>query len=96
MTAYLVCTIDVADPVAYKAYTDVTPAIIADHGGEFIVRGGEKQTLEGPELTERLAIIRFPSFEAAQGFYHSPEYQAAITKRQPCSTARFVLAEGLS
>lgn len=96
MTAYLVCTIDVTDAAAYKAYTDVTPAIIADHGGRFIVRGGQKETLEGPELAERLAIIEFPTYDAAKGFYDSAEYQAAIAKRQPCSTARFVLADGLS
>jgi uncharacterized protein (DUF1330 family) len=96
MAAYLVCTIVIDDPDAYKAYIAVTPTIIAAHGGRFIVRGGEKETLEGPELTERLTVIEFESMEAARGFYYSAEYQEAIEKRRPCSTARFVLADGLA
>lgn len=40
MTAYIIGRITVTDPERYPDYTAETPALIARHGGRFIVRGG--------------------------------------------------------
>ena len=94
MSAYLICTVRVEDPETYKLYTAVTPALIARHGGRFLVRGGPVETLEGPVFGDRLVVVEFPSMEAARALYASPEYQGAMIHRHASSQATFLLAEG--
>ena len=95
MSAYLICTVRVEDPEVYKLYTAQTPALIANHGGRFLVRGGPVETLEGPVFGDRMVVIEFPSLEAARALYDSPEYQADMIHRQASSQATFLLAEGV-
>ena len=78
MPAYIVVRVDVTDQEQFAEYMKVTPGIIQQFGGKFLVRGGERVTLEGEEETRRMVIIEFPSVDAAQAFYHSDEYAAAI------------------
>lgn len=80
-SAYVIANVKVSDPEQYKAYMALTPAAVAAAGGEFVVRGGRHETLEGQWSPERLVMIRFPSFEAAQAFYHSALYTEARAKR---------------
>jgi len=92
---YLVGQIDVIDPVAYKAYVaEVTP-IVAQYGGEYLVRGGESETVEGTAPGARTVIIRFPSYKAARDWYFSKEYAATMKMRQAASTSVQTLVEGL-
>jgi uncharacterized protein (DUF1330 family) len=94
VSAYLICTVRVDDPETYKLYTARTPALIAKHGGRFLVRGGPVETLEGAAFEDRMVVIEFPSMEAARALYTSPEYQAAMIHRRASSQATFLLAEG--
>ena len=77
MPGYLIARVNVTDPEQYRKYTQVTPGVIEKYGGRFIVRGGLAVTLEGPEETNRLVVIEFPSRERAIEFYRSAEYQEA-------------------
>jgi len=95
MSVYMVAMVRVHDPETYKQYTARTPALISKHGGRFLVRGGEVETLEGPTFDQRLVVLEFPSREAYDAFYQSPEYQEAMTFRQVASEATFLLAEGV-
>ncbi|MBZ0298758.1 MAG: DUF1330 domain-containing protein, partial [Anaerolineae bacterium] len=36
MAAYIIIHIEVTDPEQYRAYTNLTPAIVAHYGGRFI------------------------------------------------------------
>ena len=94
MPAYLIGRMTITDPEAYEAYKADTPAIIAAHGGRFLVRGGQVQTLEGDPETQRVIILEFPTVEAAQSFYRSPEYAAAREKRRDAASFQMVLVEG--
>jgi uncharacterized protein (DUF1330 family) len=95
MPAYLIAMVRVDDPETYRKYTAHTPAIIAAHGGRFLVRGGAVATLEGDAFNQRLVVIEFPSMEAAREFYDSPEYRSIMPFRQAAAEAVFVLAEGV-
>ena len=95
MSVYLDCTVRVDDPETYKKYTAKTPAIIAKHGGRFLVRGGPVETVEGPEFRDRLVVLEFPSTEAVKTFCASPEYGEVRKIRQAASKATFLLAEGV-
>jgi uncharacterized protein (DUF1330 family) len=92
--AYIVVQVDVTNAQQYGEYMKVSPDIIAKFGGRFIARGGRTVTLEGPPARSRVVVIEFPSFERAQQFYQSPEYQAARKLRADAANAQFILVEG--
>ncbi len=94
MTAYVVARVKVTDPEQYKRYTARTPDCVASFGGRFIVRGGETVTLEGPEFSDRMVIIEFPSLERAKEFYNSPEYTEIKALREHAGIAEFVAVDG--
>ena len=94
MPAYLVARVDVRDWTKYKEYMLHTPRVIAQHGGHFIVRGGSKITLEGPEDDLRLVVIEFPSVAHAQAFFHSTEYGSIKRFREGAGEAQFVVVDG--
>ena len=93
--AYVVVQVDVTNAQQYGEYTKLSPGIIEKFGGRFIARGGRTVTLEGDPARGRVVIVEFPSFEQAQKFYHSQEYQAAKKVRAGAATAQFVLVEGM-
>jgi uncharacterized protein (DUF1330 family) len=95
MSVHLVCSVRVADPETYKKYTAKTPAIIAKHGGRFLVRGGPVETVEGKPFNDRLVILEFPSADAVKTFYASPEYREVMEFRTASSEATFLLVEGV-
>ena len=62
------------------------PALVAKHGGRFIVRGPEVEVLEGNYDGRRLVIIEFPSMEHVEAFHRAPEYRPLIEISQSAST----------
>lgn len=94
MPAYLIACVDISDPDQYAEYVAVTPGVVELYGGRFVVRGGDVTTLEGPESNERWVVVEFPSVEAAEEFYHSPEYVEARVLRAGAAHARFVVLDG--
>ena len=82
MPAYWVARSRIDDPVQYKKYTDLVPAIIARHGGKVLARGGKFRVMEGPDTFRRFVVIEFPTFEQAVACFESPEYQAAAAHRK--------------
>ena len=82
MPCYWIARAKVADPIAYKRYTDLVPAILSRHGAKVLTRGAQHETLEGPDHFERFVVLEFPSMEAARACFHSPEYVAAAAFRR--------------
>ncbi len=94
MKGYLIVEVEVTDPAAYEKYRAIAPAILERHGGRIIVRGGRMESVEGGWSPERLVVAEFPSFDQAQAFYHSPEYQRAVRLRLAAAKCKGVLIEG--
>ncbi len=95
MPAYLIVRAKVTDMRQYQEYMKLTPAIVEKFGGQFIIRGGEKVVLEGPEISDRIVMLKFDSVDAARRMYNSDEYQAAIKVREGAAEASFIVMEGL-
>jgi len=95
MPAYLIVRAKVSDMQQYQEYMKLTPAIVEKYGGRFIIRGGDKVVLEGPETSERIVMLKFDSVDAVRRMYNSAEYQAAIKVRQGAAEASFIVMEGL-
>jgi len=77
MAGYWIARAIINDPVEYKKYTDLVPGILAKYGGKVLARGGQYETLEGPQKFERHVVVEFPSLEDAVACHRSEEYQAA-------------------
>ena len=93
--AYVLVQVEVTNPEQYAEYMKLSPGIIEKFGGKFIARGGRSATLEGTPAPGRVVVVEFPSFERAQEFYKSAEYEAARKVRAGAATAQFVLVEGI-
>lgn len=90
---YWIAHVTVDDPAAYEGYRQANSVAFAKYGGRFLVRGGAQTVVEG-EARPRSVVVEFPSLEAATDCYHSPEYQAALAIRKPCSSGDVVIVAG--
>jgi uncharacterized protein (DUF1330 family) len=95
MAAYIFGRIEVTDWDRYTEYMKLTPGIIEKYGGRFIARGGQMIALEGPEITERVVLVEFPTLEQAREFYDSEEYQRAREKRHAAATVSLIAIDGV-
>ncbi|MDS9468173.1 DUF1330 domain-containing protein [Paracoccus sp. MBLB3053] len=91
--AYWIGHVTVDDPAAYEAYRLANAAAFTKFGACFLVRGGDQHALEG-RLRPRTVVIELADLATARACYESPEYQAALALRQPCSIADLVIVEG--
>jgi uncharacterized protein (DUF1330 family) len=67
----------VSDPDKLQAYAALAGPAIHAAGGRFLARGTAVHAFESG-VTERTALIEFPSVEAAVAAYHSADYQKAL------------------
>jgi uncharacterized protein (DUF1330 family) len=93
-SAYLIVDIEVKDPERYKDYTAATPAVVAKFGGEFIVRAGKFESLEGESPRGRVVVIKFPSYNRAMEFYRSDDYADLLALRLSLTESRAFVVEG--
>ncbi len=94
--AYIVVDMTITDMDRYREYMTVAAAAVAVAGGEYLVRGGRFETLEGQWQPARIVMLRFPSFEVAKAFYDGEMYRKARAKREGATEFfNLVLVEGL-
>ncbi|GAC1405482.1 MAG: DUF1330 domain-containing protein [Chloroflexota bacterium] len=96
MSAYVIALIDVTDPDGYEVYKEMAHSSISKYGGHYLTRGGRTKMLEGETDKNRFVVLQFDSFEKAEEWWNSPEYEAAKPHRRKNATSTILLAEGLS
>jgi uncharacterized protein (DUF1330 family) len=96
MAAYLVVDTDLTNPEAYEEYKLKARPIAEKYGGEYLARGG-KMNIKETQLwsPKRLVLVRFPSFEQAEKFYDSAEYQAVLPISEKSAIRTVVILEGI-
>lgn len=77
MAVYYIGSYDIIDMAEFQNYPPGVMALLPKYGGEVLASDVEAISLEGKPRTMN-AIVKFPSREAALGFYHDPEYQGNI------------------
>jgi uncharacterized protein (DUF1330 family) len=96
MAAYLLIDIaHVRDPVGYAEYRSRVSEGLKATAGEYLVRGGAVEVLEGNWRPGRVVFVRFESAEAARRWWSSDHYAALRAQRQACTTTHMVLVEGV-
>jgi uncharacterized protein (DUF1330 family) len=79
-----------------EQYGKVSRDIVAKFGGRYLARSQRNTLLEGGgEAPCCIAILSFPSAEAAKSWFDSPENQDAAKIRQSGATFRIVSVAGL-
>jgi uncharacterized protein (DUF1330 family) len=76
-------------------YKNLVPASFEKHPAKFLALHGRSEVLEGAQC-EEIIILEFPSYKAAQTWYHSPEYQAASEHRFQGGDYRCILTDGIA
>lgn len=94
MSTYLIANIRVNDAERYKDYVANVPALIAKHGGQYRVRGGETQVLEGEWTPDRLVVLEFSDRDAAMAFYNDLDYAPFKTLRQSVTNSSVLIVDG--
>ncbi len=94
MPAYIVAIVNVTDPAAYDEYRLLAGTAMQRYGGRFLARGGKSEVLEGSFPGSRVVVVEYESLEQARRFYHSPEYQAARSKRLGAADFNMIVIDG--
>jgi uncharacterized protein (DUF1330 family) len=94
MLAYLIGNITVTDPTRYAEYSREVPAVIAAHGGRYLVRGGAVQEVEGSPGLNRTVVLEFADMATLRAFYDSPDYAPLRALRAATTVSHVALVEG--
>jgi uncharacterized protein (DUF1330 family) len=96
MAAYAIGRLEMRHTAWLQEYGPKTAALVARHGGKYLVRGSTMERLEGTgTLPSVVVVLEFPSMAQAKAWYHDPEYAPLITLRQTGADLDFILVEGL-
>jgi uncharacterized protein (DUF1330 family) len=94
--AYLIVEMHITDPQRYQQYMAAAPATVKAAGGEYLVRGGRHESLEGDWQPHRVALLRFPSYDAAKAFYDGEYRRVRELRRGTTEYFNMVLVEGVA
>ena len=90
MSVYLIADIKVTDDGWVPEYATHVHKLVEKHGGKYLSRSGNIDTLEGGAKDSTLiAILEFPSRAALDGFAADPEYAPYGQARQAGSISNF-------
>ena len=77
MKGYVVCVYkSISNEEKLREYAVKAKAAVEKYKGKFLIRGGKSINNEG-EKSPRTVVIEFPSYNEANSFYNSKEYQEA-------------------
>ena len=77
MKGYVVCVYkSISNEEKLKEYAVKAKAAVEKYKGKFLIRGGKSINNEGVK-SPRTVVIEFPSYNEANSFYNSKEYQEA-------------------
>ncbi len=94
--AYVLLQFNVTDQETFGQYRLGAKPTILSNGGKVLVAAAHTDVREGTLPANLVTIIEFPSREAAQTWYASPEYEAVHHLRLDATSAgSLVLLDGL-
>jgi uncharacterized protein (DUF1330 family) len=94
MTVYVIADVKVTDGNWIPEYAASVHDLVHKHGGKYLARSGNVKTLEGKPLdTSMIALLEFPSAEAASAFATDPKYAPFAAARRLGSHSRLQLID---
>ncbi len=95
MKGYVVCVYkNISNEEKLKEYAIKARAAVEKYKGKFLIRGGRSTSNEG-EKSPRTVVIEFPSYNEANNFYNSKEYQEAHSILKGYAERQYQTIEGV-
>lgn len=96
MSAYMIVFAKIHDRERFiNEYGIPTAKLIAEYGGEYVLRGPGVESLEGGLFDGTSAVIsKWPNKDAIKAFWNSDAYAKLKAARQPVSDAHVMIVEG--
>ncbi len=95
MKCYAIVQLNIHDESWIAGYGAPVTALVAKHGGRYLARTTDIRRLEGDgEPPNFVAVLEFPSHEAAMAFYDDPEYQPHLEARLGGAEGQFLFVSG--
>ena len=94
MPGYLIAQLNIKNLEPYKKYIEKVTPLVKKYGGEYIVRSGKYEVVQGVWQYPRNVIIKFPTFQNAVDFYKSDEYKPVKKIREDNSVGNIIIIEG--
>ncbi len=96
MAVYVVGLLRVRNWDWFAQYVETTERVVARHGGVYLGRGVQVETLEGDaEPPTALVMIEFPTDEAARAWHQDPDYIPMIELRKTGCDTELMLAQAV-
>ena len=93
MKGYVVCVYkSINSEEKLKEYALKARVAVEKHKGKFLIRGGKSKINEG-EKSPRTVVIEFQSFDKANAFYQSKDYQEAHSILEGFAERQFQIVE---
>lgn len=87
MAAFIVATVSISDPDAFKAYAEIINGLSEQYGGKSILKGAVTEVFEGSVPSgQRVVVIEFPDAEAARNYINDPIYLQGKARREGAAT----------
>jgi uncharacterized protein (DUF1330 family) len=96
VSVYMIIDLEVKDWQTYGEYVERVPAVIAKHGGRYLVRGGDVTPLGGGWTPERVVLIEFDSARQMERCFASEEYSELAPLREKSTVSRSIAVQGWS
>ena len=95
MKGYVVCVYkNINNEEKLREYAVKARAAVEKYKGKFLIRGG-KSTINEGDKSPRTVVIVFPSYDEANTFYQSKEYQEAHIILKGQVERQFQIIEGV-
>ena len=95
MAGYFIVQINITNPENYKKYIDKVTPIVKKFGGEYIIRGGKLENVEGTWAYQRTVVLKFPTYDMVKKWHNSEEYRPIRKIREDNSNCNAIIIEGL-
>ena len=94
MSGYIIAQINVKNIENYQEYLKKVTAIAKKFNGEYIIRAGNFEIMEGAWPFKRNVVIKFPTIDKAKDFYNSKEYEPVKKIRIENSESNLIIING--
>ncbi|MFD0485352.1 DUF1330 domain-containing protein [Kineococcus sp. GCM10028916] len=87
--------LEVLDPAGAQRYAELTPPVVEEFGGRFVVLGASPTVAEG-QAGVAVAIVQWPDMATLQAWYDSTEYAPARRIAATAMRRRLLFLPGLA
>lgn len=93
--AYMIVAIDVHDAEGMGRYAEGTMPLLQGHDAAVLAATNKLRIEDGAWPRQRIAVLEFPSLQAAREFWAADDYAAMKNLRESVSDADILLVEGM-